>query len=189
MGNSLSLLSSILYSSRGHAGGRRQARVPDLPCCEGQQTFGWRSHTIFSILLDSVFFGSSVSSAGLEALLSFLTSWNWHSGWELLLRPQSAADNGECHHSWSRTSAQSKHSRHHCWRHHPNTSHTARTSSSQASSVRSNEGGGDGGRHGKVKWPWVTPHKINNRVKGKKIRTHTYTHAHTTLSCAHRSGK
>lgn len=128
------------------------------------------------LVLTSVFFGSSVSSAGLEALLSFLTSWNSHSGWELLLHPRSAADNGECHHSWSRMSVQSKHSRHHCWRRRQSTSHTAHISSSQASSVRSNEGGGDEGRQGKVIWPWVTPHKINNRVKGKKIRTHTRTH-------------
>lgn len=93
-------------------------------------------------VLTSVFAGSLASSAGPEALPSSLTSWSWRSGWEPLPHPRSAAGNGECRRSWNRTSAQSRHSRHHCWHHRQNTSRRAHSASSQASSARSDEGWG-----------------------------------------------
>lgn len=137
--------------------------------------------------LTSVFSGSSVSSAGPEVLLSSLTSLSWRSGWELLPHPQSVAGNGECRRSWNHTSAQSKHSRHHCWHHRQNTSHRAHISSSQASSARSEERRGDGERSGKMKWPWVIPNKSTTN-KELHVKRCTRRCGGTTPACVYRLG-
>ena len=130
-------------------------------------------------VLTSVFFGSSVSSAGPGAPLSVLTSWNWHNGWEPLLHLQSAADNGECHHSWSHMSAQSTRWRHHCWHHHQSTFHRARISFSQASSKMSHE---EQGKEEVGRW---TGHdsSVKNYSAELNIKRNIHTHTHTHFLC------
>lgn len=163
--------------------GSTNIRTPPHPWC---RQYGLEAaHR--ATALTSVFSGSSVSSAGPEALLSSLTSLSWRSGWELLPHPRSAAGNGECRRSWNHTSAQSKHSRHHCWHHRQNTSHRAHISSSQASSARSEEGWGWWRKKWKDEMTVSHPKQIHHQQRVACQKMHTQMRG-TTPACVYRLG-
>lgn len=81
------------------------------------------------------FSGFSVSFAGLKGLLFSLTSWSWHS--DLGLQPHllSVSYMLVCCHSQSYRTFLNRHLMHHCWHHHPSTSHRTRIFFAQASSI------------------------------------------------------
>lgn len=81
------------------------------------------------------FSGSLINFAGLEGLLSSLTSWSQHSDLELQPHLLSVSYMLVCFHSQSCRTFLNRHLMHHCWHHHLSTSRKTHIFFAQASSI------------------------------------------------------